>query len=222
MKPRHGWFHPPFLCSSQPFFCLPFLILRHSVFVVSKLMRSVLTPNSRCCERMTICLWWKVMIGRPLQCDMCCHFRVSWNSRTVFNLFLPEVRWQKYEKRKVVFRRSDTKVSGAMTWLAASADTPSTISSDEAWDALFVQRSTDSMSDSKAWMNYATVYFHSLVKFWDKQAPWYWWHHRAGRHLKIMSFSPVFLFYRFLSSFSHWTLRANALTTLWWRPSTST
>lgn len=103
-----------------------FFFLWHSVFLVSKLMRSALTPNSRCCERMTICLWWRVMIGRPLECDMCCHFRVSWNSRTVFNLFSPEVWWQKYEKRKIVFCRSDTKVSRAMTWLAAGADTPST------------------------------------------------------------------------------------------------
>lgn len=100
----------------------------HSVFLVSKKMRSALTPNSRCCERMTICLWWKVMIGRPLDCDMRCHFRVSWNSRTVFNLFSPEVWWQKYEERKVVFCRSNTKVSRAMTWLASGADATSSVS----------------------------------------------------------------------------------------------
>lgn len=48
-------------------------------------------------------------------------------------------------------------------WCRHTINFGETISSDEAWDALFAQRSADSMGDSKAWMNYATVYFHSLV-----------------------------------------------------------
>lgn len=121
--------------------------------------------SSRCCERMTICLWWRVMIGRPLESDMCCQFRVSWNSWTGFNLFQPEVWWQKYKKRRVVFCRSDTKVSRAMTWLAAGADTPSTCEKPLAqtrpgMHSLFRDPQTQWMTQRREWIMQQSIFIH--------------------------------------------------------------
>lgn len=106
-----------------------------------------------------------VMIGRPLESDMCCQFRVSWNSSTVFNLFQPEVWWQKYKKRRVVFCRSDTKVSRAMTWLAAGADTPSTCEKPLAqtrpgMHCLLRDPQTQWMTQRREWIVQQSIFIH--------------------------------------------------------------
>lgn len=159
-------------------------------------MRSGLTPNLGCCEKMTICLWWRAMIGRPLDCDAlslqsllkqlnCFQLILTWSLVTKIrgkeDCFLPEWHGGFSGDDLVICCRRRTITPGE------------TISSDGDWSALFVQRSTDTMSDSKAWMNYPSVYFHSLVKLWDKPAPCYWCHLRAGCHSKMVSSSHPFI-----------------------------
>lgn len=197
--------------SSFPFF----FPLEHSVFLVSKLMRSAPTPKLKV-------LWedddWSLMEGDDWSPTWVWHVLSVQSLLKQLNCFQLILTWSlvtKIQEKAGCFlsewHKSFMGDDLVSCWCRHTINLWETINSDKARDALFVQRSTDSMNDSKAWMNYATVDFQSFLKFWDMQAPWYWCHNRAACHLSrtyslflFFCFCFIFFFSFFISATGLW------------------